>query len=219
MEPRELIRKVVELYREARNPRFYHPNVKRGKSRSISGLSEDVFTYFLAVNLIEDYEFYTDQNITFDKTIPLKSIRPDITLVKNDTVRDILDIKMDLGWKRDEFGKFCYELNEKVLSIRGKKGKIKPLNLDGISTTQKLLKLSEDLIFHIVLISKLNISKEKLKKHLDFIKNSKLMNIEVYILSSEVHPNAYGKYIEDVVNAINVQEEEFERLLINLTRS
>lgn len=216
MEPRELMRKIVELYREARKPRFYHPKVKRGQSRSISGLSEDLFSYFLAVNLIEDYEFYTDQNITFNKSVTIKSIRPDVTIVQNNAVKDIIDLKMDLGWKRGDFGNFCLNLSDKVNAIRGKKGKVRPLNADGMSTTQKLLTFSDNLIFHIVLISKLNISELKLNEHLSFIKNSKISNIKIYILSSEVHPNAYGKFVEDVVNSIKIHDDEFIRLLNNL---
>ena len=68
MEPREFIRKVIELYREARKPRFYHPSIKRGLSRAISGLTEDLLSYFLAVNLTEDYDLFTDQNITFNES-------------------------------------------------------------------------------------------------------------------------------------------------------
>lgn len=217
MEPRELMRQIVELYREARKPRYYHPKVKRGQSRSISGLSEDLFAYFLAVNLIEDYEFYTDQTITFDKSVTIKSIRPDVTIVQNNAVKDIIDLKMDLGWKRGEFGNFCLDLSNKVNVIKGKNGNIRPLNPDGMSTTQKLLSFSENLVFHIVLISKLNISESKLNEHLNFIKNSKISNVKVYILSSEVHPNKYGKFVEDVVKSIKIQDDEFIRLLNNLT--
>ena len=66
MEPEDFIRKVIELYREARMSSFYHPKLKRGQSRVIYNLTEDLMAYFLAVNLTEDYDFYIDQPITFE---------------------------------------------------------------------------------------------------------------------------------------------------------
>lgn len=95
MEPRGFIRKVIELYREARKPRFYHPSIKRGLNRAISGLTEDLLSYFLAVNLTEDYDLFTNQNITFSNGI--KTIRPDTVIVKNNVIEHIIDIKMDFG--------------------------------------------------------------------------------------------------------------------------
>ena len=93
MEPREFIRKVIELYREARKPRFYHPSINRGLSRAISRLTEDLLSYFLAVNLTEDYDLFTDQNITFSSGI--KTIRPDTVVVKNNVMEHIIDIKTE----------------------------------------------------------------------------------------------------------------------------
>ncbi len=105
MKPKEFIRKVIELYREARKPRFYHPSVKRGLSRSISGLTEDLLSYFLAVNLTKDYNIFTDQNITFSGNI--KTVRPDTVLVQNGIINHIIDIKTDFGWMKDQITEFC----------------------------------------------------------------------------------------------------------------
>lgn len=215
MEPREFIRKVIELYREARKPRLYHPSIKRGLSRAISGLTEDLLSYFLAVNLTEDYDLFTDQNITFSKGI--KTIRPDTVIVKNNVIEHIIDIKTDFGWKRDKITEFCREKNEELKEIKGKPGKVQILNPDGITKQQKLLNLSEDLILHIVVISGKNISKEKLDHHLQNVKNLKLENIELYILTSGIHPNIYEKTLEEVLNSIIIHDEEFTRLFDNLT--
>ena len=215
MEPREFIRKVIELYREARKPRFYHPSIKRGLSRAISGLTEDLLSYFLAVNLIADYDLYTDQNITFSKGI--KTIRPDTVIVKNNVIEHIIDIKTDFGWMRDKITEFCRNKNEELKKVKGNSGKVQILNPDGVTKQEKMLELSDDLILHIVIISRENISKEKLDNHLQNIKNLKLENVEVYTLTSEIHPNVYGKPIEEVLNSIKIHEDEFKRLMDNLT--
>ena len=144
MEPREFIRKVIELYREARKPRFYHPSIRRGLSRAISGLTEDLLSYFLAVNLTEDYDLFTDQNITFGEGI--KTIRPDTVIVKNNIIENIIDIKTDFGWMRDKITEFCREKNEVLKKIKGKSGKVKILNPDSITKEERTIKLSDDLI-------------------------------------------------------------------------
>lgn len=215
MEPREFIRKVIELYREARKPRFYHPSIKRGLSRTISGLTEDLLSYFLAVNLTEDYDLFTDHNITFSKGI--KTIRPDTVIVKNNVIEHIIDIKTDFGWMRDKITEFCRNKNEELKKIKGKSGKIQILNPDGITKLEKILKISDNLIFHIVVINRENISKEKIDNHLQNVKNLKLENVEVYTLTSEIHPNIYEKPIEEVLNSIKIHEDEFKRLMDNLT--
>ncbi len=215
MEPREFIRKVIELYREARKPRFYHPSIQRGLSRSISGLTEDLLSYFLAVNLTEDYDLFTDQNITFSKGI--KTIRPDTVIVKNNVIEHIIDIKTDFGWMRDKITEFCRNKNEELKKVKGNSGKVQILNPDGITKQERVLELSDDLILHIVIISRENISKEKLDNHLQNVKNLKLENVELYTLTSEIHPNIYEKPIEDVLNSIKIHEEEFKRLMDNLT--
>ena len=103
MEPQEFIRKIIELYREARKPRFYHPSVKRGVSRSIPSLTED-------------YDFFIDQYITFREGI--KTIRPDTVIAQNGEVKHIIDIKTDLGWKREEITETCRKKNEFVKKIQ-----------------------------------------------------------------------------------------------------
>jgi hypothetical protein len=215
MEPREFIRKVIELYREARKPRFYHPSIKRGLSRAISGLSEDLLSYFLAVNLTEDYDIYTDQNITFHRGI--KTIRPDSVIVKNNVIKHILDIKTDFGWMRDKITEFCRKKNEELINVKGTSGKVQILNHDGITKQEKVLELSDDLILHIVVISRENISKDKLDNHLQNVKNLKLEHIELYTLTSEMHPNVYEKPIEEVLKSIKIHQNEFIRLMDNLT--
>ncbi|KKN03357.1 hypothetical protein LCGC14_1108480 [marine sediment metagenome] len=79
------------------------------------------------------------------------------------------------------------------------------------------MKLSDDLIYHIVVISRENISREKLDNHLQNVKNLKLENVELYILTSEIHPNVYEKPIEEVLNSIKIHVKEFRRLMENLT--
>jgi len=118
---------------------------------------------------------------------------------------------------RDKITEFCRKKNEELKKVKCKSGKVQILNPDGITKEEQILKLSENLIFHIVVISRENISKNLLDNHLQNVNNLKLENIELYTLTSEVHPNVYEKPIEEVLNSIKIHEEEFKRLMENLT--
>ena len=217
MEPEDFIRKVIELYREARMPSFYHPKLKRGQSRVIYNLTEDLMAYFLAVNLTEDYEFYIDQPITFEG-FGKSSKRPDVTLSKNGEVKNIIDIKTDLGRKRTELTKICKDNNEFIEEIKGKIGRIRVLQDDGQTKRQEELKILENLVYHIVIITSENINKEMLKEHIQNIKNLNLEHIELYFLTSGYHPNEYKMSVEENLSKININKEEFVRLMDNLTK-
>lgn len=56
MTPEEFIKKIRDLYQQAKNPRYYHPRIRRGRSHSISALSEDLVAAFIAFNLINDIQ-------------------------------------------------------------------------------------------------------------------------------------------------------------------
>lgn len=79
------------------------------------------------------------------------------------------------------------------------------------------MKLSDNLIYHIIVITQENISKEKLNTHLQNVRNLKLENIEIYTLTSEIHPNVYNKSLEEVLKEIKIHDDEFKRLLDNIT--
>jgi len=209
MTPKEFMRQVIELYINARKPKHYHPNIKRGRSHTISGALEDLFAAFLAFNVTEHYNFYVDQAITVNK----HTMYPDVMLVKNNMIRNLVDIKTDLGWKRHQFANLCKDSNAKIAKLGGKKGAIK----DGITKKQESLSFSRKVCNHIVIISDQNIQAELFKKHMKAVE--KLSHIDVYVLSKNQHPNAYDKNAEAILKEMDIQENEFERLMENLTRN
>ncbi|MCK4787955.1 MAG: hypothetical protein KAV87_29650 [Desulfobacteraceae bacterium] len=208
MTPEQFMRKVAESYVSAREPMFYHPTIRRGRSHAISGLLEDLFAAFLAFNFTGHYELLVDQPITVNRS----TMYPDIILVKDNKVRDLVDVKTDLGWKRIEFVQLCKETDSKLAKIGRKEGTVR----DGVTKEQKVLKLLKQVRYHIVIISGQNIPKEQFRKNIDGVK--KLKHIGVYVLSENQHPNVYGKSIDEIMEAMVVREDEFERLMANLTR-
>jgi len=210
MSPKEFMFKVIELYVKARSPAFYHPKIKRGRSHAISGLVEDLLAAFLAFNLTGDYDLYVDQPIILGNS-EISSVYPDITLVKGDSIVNLIDVKMDLGWIRRGFIEFCEERDRLIDKIKGKEGKIK----DGITKEQKELSFSENLEYHVVLVSELNISPKQLEKNKNGV--SGLSNVKVYFLSGGIHPNTYNISIDEILGRMKIKESEFQELIHSLT--
>lgn len=208
--PKELIHKIIELYKEARELKYKHPKIRRGENRSISDLTEDLFAFFLTNNLVGDYDFLIDQPITVDLGKKL-TFKPDITIIQNKKVRDIIDLKMDLGRVRDKFPTNCNKQNEIINKIKGKIGNYK-------DETTKKLEFSADLTYHIVLISETNIPPKMLKDLFEEIKRINLKFIQIYVLTSKQILNDSNKSIDEILERTDIHNEEFVRLMENLTK-
>jgi len=207
MTPKELFRQLVYLYRNARNPVFYHPSIKRGRSHSISSQVEDLFAFFLSLNLTKDYQFFVDQPLNLGK----RQFYPDISVVENRKLIHAFDVKTDLGWKRNDFSDFCKNKNDELKDFFNVELSV----TDGISKNKFLIKTPQEFHYHIVILSGLNIKREKLKKHLNTI--SKLKYVHAYVLFPNEHPNYYGDDVEQFINTATVNVEDFEKIENALT--
>ena len=206
MTDKEFIKNIITLYRKARVPTFPFENIKRGKSRSISSEAEDLFAYYIS-NIINDkVEILIDQPISFILFGKSKTIYADIAIIKNNVVYQIWDLKTDLGWKRDSFIDFC---KDKINLVNGAKLQLAKLK-DGEYKTERHLTFSDNLTFNIVVISNKNISAAKGERNIIETKN--LENVGVYFLTSGIHPNVYGIGIDELVNSITFNEEDFTKL-------
>jgi len=205
MSPTEYFRKIIELYHQSRDPKYYNPNIKRGRSSSISSELEDLTALFIALNNPNQCSYYTDQPMKFQGTT---TKYPDIVIQnKNGLIKDLIDVKTDIGWNRGGMYPFCKEWEERIESIKGtktsfKQGKNK-LMTDG--TFSKKLK------YHVLVVSKINSGNKIDSDHVNVNKDFK--NVSLYVLSDGVHPNNYKFSISETINKINIIEKEFDRLL------
>jgi hypothetical protein len=104
MNEKQFIARVIESYQIARKPIYSNPKLSRGRSHSVASRVEDLFAFYL-VNKINCDRIYIDQPIS---VVGSKAqIYPDIVIVKNKKITALCDVKMDLGWKRNELFNFC----------------------------------------------------------------------------------------------------------------
>lgn len=135
-------------------------------------------------------------------------MKPDICLASENKAFAFFDLKLDLGYKRKEFVENCKKNDKIIQKIKGKQCKYK----DGIDKNlpENYLTIPRELKYHVVIISRGNIKKD------DFSKNEKdftgLKNSCLYILTSDLHPNTYGKKQDEVLSQIKINMNDFEKL-------
>lgn len=208
MDSAELFKQLVYLYRKAREPKFYHPNIKRGKSHTMASQVEDLFAFYLSINLTKDYKFFVDQALNFGK----RQFNPDISIIDNGTLIHSLDIKTDLGWNRDGFTEFCGNKEKNIKEFFGVELSV----TDGVTKKKFKINTPSKFHYHVVILSGTNINKEKLNKHLYAV--SKLKYVHTYVLFPNEHPNYYGNDVEQFINSVTINKKDFKRLEEALTR-
>ncbi|GBE15193.1 hypothetical protein BMS3Abin14_01247 [bacterium BMS3Abin14] len=208
MPPKEYFRKLIELYSESRETKYYNPNIFRGRSSSISSQLEDLTALFIALNNPDHCTYYIDQPVRFGSS---KTRYPDIVIQNGDkTIENLIDVKADIGWNRDGMYKFCMEWEDRIKAVQGTETTF----TDGKSKEKRHGKFSKRLKYH-VLIATLENSGKTLKNDHDKIKNE-CSNVNLYLLSDGQHPNTYGLTQQDVLDKINIQDDEFRRFFENL---
>jgi len=204
MPPVEYIKQIIELYHKSRNPEYYNPNIKRGRSSSISSKLEDLTALFIALNNPNNCDYYTDQPIKFEGST---TKYPDIVIQDvQGMIKNLIDVKTDLGWNRQGMYAFCQEWEKRIEKIKGTKTQFKT----GINKELKNGVFSKRLKYHILVISKINSGKKIEEDHIRV--RNKLKKVKLYILSDNLHPNNYEYSIEETLKKISINNDEFERL-------
>lgn len=204
MQPKGFIKKVIDLYKNARKPAFRSPQIHRGRSRIVSGLTEDLFAKFLSKNLRGNFEFLVDQPLSLGK----KTIYPDIVIInRKEKIVSLVDLKMDLGWKRKNFVHFCQERNDLMYKLKNSTVSYK----NRLLQDRRNLKTSHRIFYQVVIVSSRNISKEKLSDNQ--AKIADLKKVKAYMLTENTHPNALSKNPDKKLSDIKINDSEFNRLL------
>lgn len=175
MTPEEFFKKLIELYRSAREPKYYNPNIFRGRSFSISSELEDLTALFIALNNPKPCNYFTDQPIKFEgKTTKY----PDIVIQNDDsnTIENLIDTKTDTGWNRDGMLDFCMKWEAIIETVKGKNTSFS----NGKTRKKYTGVFSENLHYHVIVATEINSGKkfEKIMKKLNL--NAKMYH---YIFS------------------------------------
>jgi hypothetical protein len=208
MSPEEYFKKIIELYRNSREPKFYNPNIHRGRSSSISSELEDLTALFLALNNPNQCSYFTDQPMKFEGS---STKYPDIVIQNTDgLIKDLVDVKTDIGWDRDGLYAFCQEWEKRIRAVKGKKTEFK----HGKNKTKVQGKFSENLKYHVVVVSEKNSGSKIESDHRNVM--TKLRHVCLYVLSKGEHPNNYKYDGEELLERIEINNNEFQRLVSHI---
>lgn len=206
MKPEEFIRQVINSYHAARQSKYPNKKVHRGRSHTISSEAEDLLAIYLVKNDKTIDAVYIDQTIHIKDVV--KAFIPDIVIVRGNTITTFLDLKMDLGYKRDGLIDLCSKDQALLKRVRGKTCSL----IDGSTKQKHELTISKKAIYDIVVISGKNISKDNLESQLTESKHF-TKNVAVHVLSENIHPNTYNTSIKEIQDKIVINKESFREIL------
>jgi hypothetical protein len=132
-----------------------------------------------------------------------KLFKPDLAIIKDKTLTHYFDLKMDLGWNRD-IENYLIKKNDFINNLKqvGEAWHTIPIN------SQAHIKISQDLVYQIVVLSKKNGNDDALQRNIELA--NKLENVSLYILTSGMHLNFYGPEEREKVI---VKEDDFDKLI------
>lgn len=208
---------IIDYYKQSRELSIDREgfDIWRGVSHSISSRSEDLFALMVAQEL-------NDKSLEFivDKTFSMKindgsniQFRPDLAIVKGKTLTHIIDLKMDMGYKRRYHESEAFSKESKKFNLLREK------DFASISYKRygkrKELDVVKNIFSQIVVISERNEGKEQ--NRLDMIASINQLDwVEIYYLSGSVHPNTY---VESNLKNIKVNQPEFDRLFNDIRKN
>lgn len=217
----DLLEEIHNQYVLARSPIFKAKGIDRGRSRTISGVSEDLFAYYLRLALDNNkLHFFVDQPLSIDNK---KTFYPDVIISKDlgDNTYEILymvDMKTDIGYHRNISGK-----KKEHSSYLDKANELKKLNQlliesKNISSKNGTTKSNIHFIanpgveYQMVVITAQNAGSKDLSSELLRFSADDYYNITV-LDKSNYHPNEYSEPTRFEPNY-----NDWERLLKNINQ-
>lgn len=203
MTPKTFFRKFVDLYREAREPTFRTAGVHRSRCRSVSGGLEDLTAAYIARNNPGAYRIFVDHSVPIGDG---KVRYPDLVVCEKQTqvVRSYVDVKVDLGWKRDRIEAMCEELRNVAVATAGKEMKLGPN-----PKTRKLYRVVEDPSCHLVVGALANGGDTTPEKAAEMAREYR---VEFYVLSEGKHPNEFSRQRGCTFDGLEIRQPDMKRL-------
>ena len=221
MKLEELYLTLVEAYHDARTSKYPHEKTVRGRSYSVSSEAEDIFASYLAKNLTEIDIIRIDQALTMSAAHPdihkHKTFYPDLSVILNNELKCMLDLKLDMGWNRDGLYELCKKHQYVVELCAGNRVHYTVGKNRG-DPERREIKCSEKLTYLVVLLSGGNQKQTKLKESLETAKSFS-PKVEVFVLSEGVHPNDYKGSPSDVLERMCIHNDAALRMISKIESS
>jgi|GEM_PF-1406716 len=201
MKSHEFITAIINEYQLARLSRFGNADkIRRGRSHTISSTIEDLFAQFLLANNPEIDFIYVDQPMKYGRS--RRPFYPDVSVVKDNEIVAMFDLKTDLGWMRRKLVKVFKNHDKKAKLVAGKKCTLK----DGQTKATPLgITFAENVTYSIVVLSDHNITRTSLAAHMDnIIKLGSASRVYILAAGAKYHLNEYGVTPQEIVDGVDM---------------
>ena len=213
MTNREFINTIIDYYVESRELtcNFEKYNIWRGVNHSVSSKAEDLFALFIAKKIDRlDIELIVDKTMSY-RTPDGKSkqFRPDLAIVQNGILTHIIDLKMDMGYKRRYHETEKFKSEEVMYSLIRSQTNFPISYNQGPYIEPRFLAVSSNIKCQIVVISERNEGKSSNRTDMTASINC-LDWARIYYLTGNIHPNYYGERAKELITIYN---ETFNTLI------
>ena len=206
MNTHEFVGNVIKLYHEARILAFPHKKIKRGESRSISSLAEDLFAKFI-VEKIKCQTIYVNQPMFIPA---LGKRKPDIAVVRDNAITAFCDLKTSMGYNREGLYSLCQRHSDWIRKARGKQCTL----IDGVTKEKRAYAISGSASYSVVILTDTNINPKLLAEQ---IEGAARLNpfISIYILTSGAGLNEY-RPAQEILKKVKIRQGDLIQLIKQL---
>jgi hypothetical protein len=206
MTPEDFVVAVVDAYSNSREPIRPHVKLHRGESRSIASETEDLLAFYLVSQIPSIERIFINQPLTPKAG---RGIKPDLVICQRSQISDFLDVKMDLGYKRDKFESTLDEKNVRLSELHGQVFSISADNRRG--RERITLPLAQNARYHFVIISDRNVSPDIFRRFEE--RASRLSNIAFHVLTRRCHPNEHHWPKDTIMARIEICHQAFKGMV------
>lgn len=183
--------KKIDAHLKSRDPIVPHKEPSQAESASEV---EDLMALKAAEWLRSRDQDFIDQWLARMKHLRVK---PDLVITRNENIRALIDLKMDLGYKRDKILDTLEEANGHIEQLRSRKVSLWRKRHCSRSVGH-FLEFSSTVKYMFVVISDQNISPKKFAAV--EAKAAMLPNVSLFTLVRGFHPNTPGLTREEAVD-------------------
>lgn len=212
MTPDEFASGFVNLYRSARELSVPSQYVTRARARSVSSDLEELVAAYIAANSKNELHIYVDQPVNIGGS---KVAYPDLVVLdlKSRTVISIVDVKTDIGWKRDSVRSMCEKLSRTRLAL-------KMLGFVKLGPERKMrvpYVVSANLSCHLVIGALANSGNDLQTP--ETVKLAENYKVQVHVLIEGKHPNHFSRQRSDQFPGMEVCNRNLTALVTGVSET
>ena len=196
--------KIIQAYERARSPTYASTKLIRGESRSVASEIEDLLGLHLVENNPRIDKIYINQPLRFTGDSG-KPIKPDLVIVRGGVIRALVDLKMDIGYKRKAIQATFRNSSDRIEEIKKSPEVTFKIGKGRRSSRNVSFQVSKELKFHFLCVSSGNCSKALFSEA--ECAAGKLLNITFSTLVRGAHPNDHERTVSERLEICGPQIE------------